>query len=187
MFQIVSLPFSSKPQQTKAWFPLMLFTCCQQNFLHGTCAEWWNEQNRTKNIFHSVRIWSSKISTSGKFSCSKTNQTSFLSHVDVSWGSKNFLQNGYPTALSGLREDRPQYALKTRIIELQTSFRFWQFFTGTLRKWRLIFLQRYFSLTKNSISDSRKVWMEIRLKKISTSKTAWIISILCKMSHRYLH
>ena len=62
-----------------------------------------------------------------------------------------------PTALSGLREDRPQYILKTRINDLQTNFRLRQFFAGTLRKWRLIFLLRYSSLTKNSVSDRRKV------------------------------
>ena len=71
-------------------------------------------------------------------------------------------QNGRPTALTGLREDRPQYLLKTRIIERHT-FRLRQFFAGILRKWRLIFLPRYFSLTKNSVSDRRKAWMEIRL------------------------
>ena len=54
------------------------------------------------------------------------------------------------TALSDLSKDRPQYILKARIIELQTSFRLRQFFAGTLRKWRLIFLPRYFSLAKNS-------------------------------------
>ena len=70
---------------------------------------------------------------------------------------KNLSQNGRPTALSGLREDRPQYILKTIITELQTSFRLRQFFAVTLRKWRLIFLLRYFSLTKNSDSDKRKV------------------------------
>ena len=31
------------------------------------------------------------------------------------------LQNGRPTALSGLREDRSQHVLKTRDIELQTK------------------------------------------------------------------
>ena len=36
---------------------------------------------------------------------------------------EKFLQNGHPTALSGLRKDRSQYILKTRIIVLQTSFR----------------------------------------------------------------
>ena len=70
---------------------------------------------------------------------------------------KKFLQNGRPTALSGLREDRPQYSLKTRIIELQTSFHLQRFFAGTLRKWRLIFLPRYFSSMKNSVRDRRKV------------------------------
>ena len=68
---------------------------------------------------------------------------------------EKFSQNGRPTALSRLREDRPQYILKTRIIERQI-FRLRQFFAGTLRKWRLIFLPRYFSLTKNSVSDRRK-------------------------------
>ena len=50
------------------------------------------ETNRTgrKNIFRSVRIGSSNIPTSAKFSHSETNQTSFLSHVDSSRGSKNF-------------------------------------------------------------------------------------------------
>ena len=33
---------------------------------------------------------------------------------------EKFSQDGRPTALSGLREDRPQYILKTRIIERQT-------------------------------------------------------------------
>ena len=69
---------------------------------------------------------------------------------------KKFSQNGRPTALSSLREDRPQYILKTRITELKTSFRLRQFFAGALRKWRLTFLPRYFSLTKNSVSYRRK-------------------------------
>ena len=64
-------------------------------------------------------------------------------------------QNGRPTALSGLREDRSKYILKTRIIECHT-FHLQQFFAGTLRKWRLIFLLRYFSLTENSISDRQR-------------------------------
>ena len=51
-------------------------------------------------------------------------------------GHKKFSQNGRPTALSGLREDRSQYILKTRINELQISSRFRQFFAGILRKWR---------------------------------------------------
>ena len=46
---------------------------------------------------------------------------------------KKFSQNGGPTALSGLREDRHQYILKTRVTKLQTSFRFRQFFAGTLK------------------------------------------------------
>ena len=36
---------------------------------------------------------------------------------------KKFSQNGHPTALSGLREDRPQYNLKIKIIKLQTMVR----------------------------------------------------------------
>ena len=56
------------------------------------------ETNRTgrKNIFCSVRIWSSNISTSAKFSHGETNQTSFLSHVDISRGSKNFHKMAAP-------------------------------------------------------------------------------------------
>ena len=65
---------------------------------------------------------------------------------------QKFSQNVRPTALSGLIKDRPPYILKTRIIELQTSFRLRQFFAGTLSKWRSIFLPRYFSLTKNSVA-----------------------------------
>ena len=106
-----------------------------------------------KKIFPSVRISSSNISTSAKFPHSETNQTSFLSHADILRGSKKFSQNGRPTALSGLREDRPQNILKTRIIELQTSYRLRQFFAGTLRKWRLIFPPKYFFSNENNISD----------------------------------
>ena len=40
----------------------------------------------------------------------------------------NFSQNGRPKALSGLREYRPQYILKTRITKLQTGFRLRQVF-----------------------------------------------------------
>ena len=43
-------------------------------------------------------------------------------------------QNGRPLALIGLREDKPRYVLKARIVELQTSFRLRQFFAETLRK-----------------------------------------------------
>ena len=49
-----------------------------------------------KNIFRSVRIWSSNISTSAKFPHSETSQTSFLSHVDISRGSKNFHKKAAP-------------------------------------------------------------------------------------------
>ena len=44
------------------------------------------ETNRSvrKNIFRSVRIGSSNISNSAKFSHSEPNQTSFVSHVDIS-------------------------------------------------------------------------------------------------------
>ena len=77
-------------------------------------------------------------------------QTSFLSQVDILTRTENFSQNDRPTALSGLREDRPQYILKTRIIELQTSFCLRKFFAETLRKWRLILLPRYISLTRKA-------------------------------------
>ena len=33
---------------------------------------------------------------------------------------KKFSQNSRPTALPGLREDKPQYNLKTKMIEIQT-------------------------------------------------------------------
>ena len=89
---------------------------------------------------------------------SQRNQSDFFSESRGHFTRiKNLLQNGRPTALSGLREERPQYILKTRIIALQISFRLRQFFAGTLRKWRLIFLPRYFPLTKNSVSDRRKM------------------------------
>ena len=37
-------------------------------------------------------------------------------------------------------------------MERQTSFRLRQFFAETLKKWIIIFLPRYFSLTKNSVA-----------------------------------
>ena len=39
-----------------------------------------------KYIFRSIRIWRLNISTSAKFSYSETNQTAFLSHVNISRG-----------------------------------------------------------------------------------------------------
>ena len=82
---------------------------------------------------------------------------------------QEFLQNGRPTALSGLREERLQYILKT-IIELETSLSLRQFFAAALKKWRLTFIPRYFSPTKNSVSDNRNVWMEIRLNSLQSLK-----------------
>ena len=55
------------------------------------------------------------------------------------------------------KRKRPQYILKTRIIELETSFRLRQFFAATVTKWRLVFLPKCFSLTKNIVSDRRNV------------------------------
>ena len=49
-----------------------------------------------KDIFRSVRIGSSKISTFAKFSYNETNHTSFLSHVDISRGQKNFHKMAAP-------------------------------------------------------------------------------------------
>ena len=49
-----------------------------------------------KNIFRSVRIWSSDVSTSAKFSHSETNQTAFLSHVNISQIYKNFHKMAAP-------------------------------------------------------------------------------------------
>ena len=60
-----------------------------------------------------------------KCSYSETNQTSLII-LCVTWAfykDQKILQNDCPTALSGPREERPQYIPKTRIIELQTSFR----------------------------------------------------------------
>ena len=142
---------------SKARFPL-----ASENFRMGHAQSGKTNKARQKDILPSVHIWNSNISTSEKFSYSETNQTFSLSHVDISRWLKYFSQTGRPTASSGRREERHQYFLKTRIIELETSFRLRQFFAATLRKWRLIFPPKYFSLTKNSVSDSRNVWMEIK-------------------------
>ena len=54
---------------------------------------------------------------------SERNQSDFfLESRGHSTRIKKFSQNGRSTALPGLREDRPQYILKTRIMELQTCF-----------------------------------------------------------------
>ena len=101
---------------------------------------------------------------------------------------KKYSQGGRPIALSSLREDRPQYILKIRIIELQPSFRLQRFFAGTLRKWRLISLLGYFSLARDSVGYWGKTWMKIRhkaticLKKRSSSRLgrgAWRSSGFC--------
>ena len=89
------------------------------------------ETNRIgrKNIFRSVRIWSSNISTSAKFSSSETNQTSFLSHVDVSRRSKNF----YKMAASQLYQALEKIDLS-------------MFSKQELSSFRLVFLCNSFSL-----------------------------------------
>ena len=102
------------------------------NFRMGDAQS--GETNRTgrKNIFCSVRIWSSNISTTAKFFYSETN---FLSHVEITRGSKNITKwPSHRFMRPKLKRDRPRYILKTRVIELQTSFRLRQFFAGTLRK-----------------------------------------------------
>ena len=43
---------------------------------------------------------------------------------------KKNLQNGHPTVLLGLRENRHGMVLKTRIIRVQTSFHLRQFLAG---------------------------------------------------------
>ena len=69
---------------------------------------------------------------------------------------EKFSQNGRPTALSGLREDRSQYILKNKNYRA-SHFSLATVFRLDWRKWRLILLPRYFSLTKNSFSDRRKI------------------------------
>ena len=116
------------------------------------------ETNKTerKDIFRSVRIEVQIFQLLRNFLTAKPIRL-FPSVMWTFHEDQNFLQNGRPTALSGLREERLQYILKTRIIELETSFRLRQFFTAALEKWRLTFLPRYFSLTKNNVSDKRNV------------------------------
>ena len=147
----------------KAWFTLTLFACRQRNFSHGTYAEWWNERNRTKKYLSLCSHLKFKYFNFCEIFLQQ-NQSDFFWVTWTFHEDKKFWQNGRHTALSDLREDRPQYIVKTRITELQISFRLRQFFAGTLIKWRLIFLPRYFSLTKDSVNDRRKMWMEIRLK-----------------------
>ena len=127
-----------------------------ENFRMGHAQSGETNKTERKNIFRSVRIEVQIFQLLRNFLTAKPIRL-FLESRGHFTRIKKFLQNGLPTALSGLREGGPQYILKTRIIELQISFRLRQFFAGTLRKWRLIFLLRYFSLTKNSVSDRRKV------------------------------
>ena len=131
-------------RQTYAWFPLTLFAYRQRNFSHGTCAEWWNEQNRTRKDLPLCSHLKFKYFNFCEIFSQRNQSDFFLESRGHFMRIKKFLQNGCPTALWGLREDRPQYVLKTRIIELQTSFGLRQFFAETLRKWNIDFSTEIF-------------------------------------------
>ena len=125
----------------RAWFPLTLFASRQRNFSHGTCTEWRKEQNRTKKYLPPCSHLKFKYFSFFEIFLQRSQSDFFLESRGHFTRIQKFSQNGRPKALSGLREaEIPQYILKTRITELQTSFRFQQFFAGTLRKWRLIIL-----------------------------------------------
>ena len=127
-----------------------------ENFSMGHAQSGETNKTERKNIFRSVRIKVQIFQLLRNFLTAKPIRL-FLESRGHFTRIKKFLQNGRPTALSGLREERLQYILKTRIIELETSFRLRQFFAAALKKWRLTFLPRYFSLTTNSVSDKRNV------------------------------
>ena len=93
-----------------------------ENFLMGHAQS--GEVNKTerKNIFRSVRIEVQIFQLLRNFLKAKPIRL-FLESRGHFKRIKKFLQNGRPTALSGLREERLQYILKTRTIELETSFR----------------------------------------------------------------
>ena len=75
-----------------------------------------------KNMFSSVRIWFSNISTSVKLSCIETNQTSLLCHVDFSRWSKNFYNMTAPWLDQAQETTYVGIILKTRIIGLRSVF-----------------------------------------------------------------
>ena len=88
------------------------------------------------------------------FSCSETNQTSFLSPLTFHGNQKICDKMAAPQLDQASEKVDISIILKTRIIGLQMSFHLRQFFTGTIRKWRLIFRHK-FSLKKNTVSDGR--------------------------------
>ena len=107
-----------------------------------------------KKIFPSVSHLKFKYFNFCEISLQRNQSDFFLESRGHFTRIKKFSQNGRPTALSGLREDRPQNILKTRIIELQTSYRLRQFFAGTLRKWRLIFPPKYFFSYEKAVNEN---------------------------------
>ena len=116
--------------RNQAWFSLKLFACHQRNFSHGICVEWWNEQNRTKKYLSLCSHLKFKYFNFCEI-FSQRNQSDFFLDLSGHFTRiKKFSQNGWPTAFSCLREDLSQYILKTRIIELQTSFRLREFSMG---------------------------------------------------------
>ena len=73
-----------------------------------------------KNIFRSVRIGKFKYFNYCEIFLQRNLSDFFLEPRGHYIRIEKFLQNGRPTALLFLREDIPQYFLKTRISELQT-------------------------------------------------------------------
>ena len=114
------------------------------------------------NSCSSVHIWSSNISRSAKFSCKETNQTSFLSHVNLSRWSKIFykwLLHSFirlQRASSGFKEKQ------TSVYHSQSLFAV-DSLSLNCKKVEINFSIEKFSLKKNSMSDMRKVWGKIRV------------------------
>ena len=135
------------------------------------------ETNRTgrKNIFRSVHFEVQIFQLLRNFLTAKP--IKLLSWVTWTFHEdQKIFKKWPPTALSGQKEDRPcthNILLKKELLSFGLVFACDSFSLAyavdpivqskTVRKWRLIFLPRYFSLTKNSFSDKRRVWMEIRL------------------------
>ena len=95
--------------------------CRQRNFSHWTCTNCWNQYNRTKNIFWSVHIWSSNISTFKIFL--QRNQTDFfLTSHGAYTAIRNVLQIAAPQLDRAKEKTDISIILKTRITGLQISF-----------------------------------------------------------------
>ena len=106
-----------------------------ENFRMGHAQSGETNKTERKNIFRSVCIEVQIFQLLQNFLTAKQIKF-FLESRGHFTRIKKILQKGRPTALSGLREKRLQYILKTRIIGLKTSFRLQQFFAAALKKWR---------------------------------------------------